>query len=144
MITTRNTDVANSSQTVVTLYILVYIGRLLLCSVKMKAVNFLKTPEVSPDFPNRLCCWWWLKKKCSTLLMKLKIYSNGCLCCCCCCCCCLLHCVPISPSLTFGLHCRKSQRTVEQSTVEPWIASIIRSRNVLVIQNTRISKCIFP
>jgi hypothetical protein len=25
-------------------------------------------------------------------------------------------------------------------TVEPWIASIIRSRNVLVIQNTRISK----
>jgi hypothetical protein len=26
------------------------------------------------------------------------------------------------------------------STVEPWIASIIRSRNVLVIQNTRISK----
>jgi len=29
-------------------------------------------------------------------------------------------------------------------TVEPWIASIIRSRNVLVIQNTRISKWIFP
>jgi hypothetical protein len=25
-------------------------------------------------------------------------------------------------------------------TVEPWIASIIRSRNVFVIQNTRISK----
>ena len=29
---------------------------------------------------------------------------------------------------------------VYESTVEPWIASIIRSRNVLVIQNTRISK----
>jgi len=28
----------------------------------------------------------------------------------------------------------------ERDTVEPWIASIIRSRNVLVIQNTRISK----
>jgi hypothetical protein len=31
-----------------------------------------------------------------------------------------------------------------RNTVEPWIASIIRSRNVLVIQNTRISKWIFP
>jgi hypothetical protein len=28
----------------------------------------------------------------------------------------------------------------EANTAEPWIASIIRSRNVLVIQNTRISK----
>ena len=57
MITTRNTDVANSSGTVVTLYILVYLGGLLLCSFKMKTVNSLKTPGVSPDFPNRLCCW---------------------------------------------------------------------------------------
>jgi uncharacterized protein CbrC (UPF0167 family) len=28
----------------------------------------------------------------------------------------------------------------DMTTVEPWIASIIRSRNVLVIQNIRISK----
>jgi hypothetical protein len=33
---------------------------------------------------------------------------------------------------------RREKREV--CTVEPWIASIIRSRNVLVIQNTRISK----
>ena len=35
-------------------------------------------------------------------------------------------------------------RKLDKDTVEPWIASIIRSRNVLVIQNTRISKWIFP
>jgi hypothetical protein len=29
---------------------------------------------------------------------------------------------------------------MKEYTVEPWIASIIRSRSVLVIQNTRISK----
>jgi hypothetical protein len=33
-----------------------------------------------------------------------------------------------------------SQSVTEMSTVEPWIASIIRSRNVLLIQNTRTSK----
>ena len=42
--------------------------------------------------------------------------------------------------LLYLLPCQMKQ----QSTVEPWIASIIRSRNVLVIQNTRISKWIFP
>jgi hypothetical protein len=38
----------------------------------------------------------------------------------------------------------KSVTTLQLYTAEPWIASIIRSRNVLVIQNTRISKWTFP
>jgi hypothetical protein len=34
---------------------------------------------------------------------------------------CLSHCVPISPSLTFRLHCRKSQCTVEQSIMKHFV-----------------------
>jgi hypothetical protein len=33
----------------------------------------------------------------------------------------LSHCVPISPSLTFRLHCRKSQCTVEQSITKHFV-----------------------
>jgi hypothetical protein len=40
----------------------------------------------------------------------------------------------------WAVHHLKHTLKTQLYTVEPWIASIIRSRNVLVIQNTRISK----
>jgi hypothetical protein len=45
------------------------------------------------------------------------------------------------PEITTYLHITLSGHFLRNvNTVEPWIASIIHSRNVLVIQNTRISK----
>jgi len=84
----------------------------------MKAVNSLKTPELSPYFPN-IVLLVMIEKEMFYNGNEINLFTAVVICAAAFC---LLHCVPISPSLTFRLHCRISQHTVEQSITKHFVS----------------------